>query len=398
MRVKIGSRSFDVMELIWQFYFIMIMGLSVAIPHIQMIGIVSLVAATVAYVIKGKKYYLSGKLWGFVCWYCIFIGYVWLSKRWAIFDYDSGTLGVCRRIIIDIICMAIYVDSFEKAEKMMKKYITAAIVTCILFFLTSNPAQWGSEVVSTGITGLHRNNLGVISSFSTVILILGSKRITSWKRLRCFLPVLIAAVFCCGSRTNMLVLAMALALTVLLEKNVTKKFKWIFAGVLGIIVLGIILSSVSISDEFFGKYLNRILAIFDSSYQDSSMDYRDMLKLTAYQLILRSPIIGNGYDSTAAYNASLGLAQISAHSNYFELMACYGIVGTVLYYIMYVRILWKGFWNRETNYGWRIAFICFLILTITEYQTYHQFDFIGIFLYICVYGMAVYWPNRSEIL
>lgn len=395
MRISINGTN-GLLSAVWSYYLIMIMGLSVAIPSIQMISLLLLVGSTILYVAQQGFRIRKTRVTPFVVWYIVFIGYVLMSRKWAIIPWDSDIPGTCTRIIICILCLMVYMDSYEKALQMAQKFVIAAVIMDILFMLTSNPATWGSSHVICGITGQHRNNLGCISSFSTILAfwLLQQNRV-KYKKLKLAIPILVAGVVFSGSRTNLVVLALGAIFFTLFQENLKKKFRMILLGIVILIAGLIILGSIDLSSEFVQKYLYRIFAIFDENYADSSMDYRAMLKLTALQLIMRSPVIGNGLDATAAYNASLGLASISAHSNYYELLACYGIVGLSIYYSMYLILLKKGFKEMHKNPARKLSCVVFLILLITEYQTFHEFDYFGVFLYMIVYALAVLSDDRK---
>lgn len=396
MYIKFMGYKIELLSFVWSFYLIMIMCLTTAIPHIQMISIFILVGATLVYVLKKKGMIVPMSVFPFVVWYIIFIGYVLMSRFWAIRYWDSNIPDTCRRIIIDIICMMIYLDSYEKTVEMAYKFIIAAVIMDILFILTSDPSMWGSDHVICGITGMHRNNLGCVSAFSVILSMWLIQNHKEYKNLKYAIPLLILGTLFSGSRTNMIVIIMAIMMFTLLQDNIKRRAKMILLGVLVIMVVIMVLSTMDFSSEFSKKYLYRIFAIFDENYSDSSMDYRTILKMTAFQLIQQRPIFGNGLEATAAYNASIGLEGISAHSNYYELWACYGLVGLAIYYSMYVYLIIKGYLERKNVPGRKLSFIVFTILAITEYQTFHEFEYFGVFLYMIVFSIAVYSPHAGE--
>lgn len=398
MYISICGKKLELLSVVWSYYLIMIMGLSVAIPHIQMLSIILLVSATIAHVLKSGGRIKKTRVFPFVIWYVAFISFVLLSRNWSIRYWDSDIPGTCARIIIDILCMLVYIDSFDKAKDMAYKYVFAAVIMCLIFMLTSDPFTWGSDHVTCGITGMHRNNLGCIAAFSVILAMWLKERDQKAKYVKYSIPILICGSLFSGSRTSWVVILLALIMFSLLQENRSKRLNRFLLGILIVLVVGFILSSIDMSSSIAGKYLYRIVAIFNDSYTDSSMSYRSVLRLNAMQLFLKSPIIGNGLEATRAYNASIGLASISAHSNYFELLACYGIVGFVMYYSIYVSIIKKGFSQRKNNEGRKLALIVFVILAITEYQTFHEFDYTGVFLFMIVYAIAEYCPNNERRL
>lgn len=165
------------------------------------------------------------------------------------------------------------------------------------------------------------------------------KTIISWGRLvfAC-IGILLSAqqiLMVTGSRKSMLMLLIISAGVYLLYTKGRLNFIRMVPG----FILGSVACAYGVYKIATGSYAERFISIFyglQGGYSgDGSFDIRQQMIYMGIELWLSSPLFGHGNE---AFRVMSGLGTYS-HSTPIELLANYGVIGLVCYYLFYVLLI-----------------------------------------------------------
>lgn len=156
-----------------------------------------------------------------------------------------------------------------------------------------------------------------------------------------------AMIILSGSRRSMLLAPFILLLLILMNNKIKIGKKTIVF--IMILCTGIFFVIYSLSNETLYKLIgSRLESMFISFHVrsdfliDDSMRLRQIMKDFAMDLFSQRPIWGYGAHGFAyMFNQSFGLLLYS-HNGFVEILSCYGIVGFVLFYRIFLNIFYKG--------------------------------------------------------
>ena len=98
-----------------------------------------------------------------------------LSLKWSYEDTSNSPFFTAMfRILPILLCICIYINSWEKVVSFLKMWITAITIMAILALLTSGIENYGS-IGYGGITNQWRNEIGHLSAIAAVIAFILNK-------------------------------------------------------------------------------------------------------------------------------------------------------------------------------------------------------------------------------
>lgn len=310
-------------------------------------------------------------------WYFVFILFNCLSVKWSInvsFSIDLiGGMGLTLFLIYPIL---IYATSQQKIVSVIKALLLAYLYMCfrLIFFETGIPGtlEYG------GVVGLHFNRIanalayGILLSFYLYKVEKNPKYLFS-------IPVFYYIIFLTGSRKGLLMPITFLCVFLFLNMGIN--IKKMIRNVILVILLLCSLFMVINSNDTLKKRVEDLYnsVINQEETKDRSIRERNFFRKTALQLFNENPIYGIGANGFRSYLIKTGYTgTISySHCNYTELLSTLGIIGTFLYYGMYIYIIKVAFSNFNTNSLYKLLALSFIVVqTIFEYGivSYYMFE------------------------
>ena len=198
--------------------------------------------------------------------------------------------------------------------------------------IMSSGVRLGSGIANENAFGLVFSNAALISMY---YVLLKKKKIHFIS-----IPIFTFFALSSGSRkAAALILAGAIGILIL-KYGIKKAYKYILAfPILGIIVYYVLQLPI------FGTVSTRITAFLTGGFDYSLIHRTDMIN-TAFAMFKERPILGFGLQNfSTRYGAY-------SHNNFTELLVSFGIVGTCIYYLMYILPITKlinknNYSNRE---------------------------------------------------
>ena len=310
-----------------------------------------------------------------------------ISSFWA----QSPQLAISKGIdIIEVFAIMMIVsicfqqeNSIDAILKAVMCGYYAVIVYEIVFY------GWDYFVMvmkdSTRVTSefLNSNTLGMCASFAIIInlyLVL-SKRIPLWTMILAFFGAVV--VFASGSRKALFSLFIGVLLYLMVRSFRKDQRTLPFLRFLIAVPIVIILIYNVLQLPIFAGMMNRVegmLNIFNGGTVEKSAMIRMSLVQLGVNLFKQHPILGIGIDNPRLFTYGVVGESYYLHNNFIEILSSGGIVGTIIYYWIYVKLL-KSYIVRR-NFDDPQYCICLVLLLL---------------LLIMDYGMVSYYSKSTYV-
>ena len=365
--------------------------------------IISFVLLTFSSLILEEKIKIS-KL---VIWTLLFWGYYFLTLFWC--NNSNDTLELVNpaiQIIILAFCLSNIVKNNEDIEKIFKYIIISMLVTSILIIIRT-PFSYYGVVRIGGATGLHYNNIGIRLAIAALLcMYFFRKKDLSFKKkifyIVCFLIFVILA-FLTGSKKAVIIV---IAGYIFYELFIAKGIKFVLKMILiPIILLGvyIIMMSNSYTRNVIG---NRFSTLFETVISDSKSD-RSYIERSYYiseakYLFKQNTVLGYGGNNFVSYMRNIGYRHIAySHNNFYELLATLGLIGFIIYYTFYIKLIINLIKCYKAENSRLVLFylILMIINIILDYaRVCYQTSFNLIVLFIAYFIADIYNKKNKKLI
>lgn len=168
------------------------------------------------------------------------------------------------------------------------------------------------------------------------------------------------------------------------SKNPLVVIKNIFMAALAVLIILALLLNVDFLYTMMGYRVEGMInAFLGTGVVDASTNTRIGLIEDGLSWFSKKPIFGYGlsnFKALCAVYRSWGSVYY-AHNNYVELLVDCGIVGTLIYYSLHIKLLWTGILNWKKMDKEQLMFLGMLLSMI-----------------ICDYGMVTYFDIFSQLM
>lgn len=325
------------------------------------------------------------ELTGYHVWLTAFACIVFLSRYWA-FNATAAS-SIFKTVLFNLVCLfcvafLLYRDKWRIHLVMGCMSVVPLVLEVRVIFAGGFLAFLSSRSVDT----ISANSVGMFSAFAVFMAyaFYREKRNLTW--------LLLALVNGCiallsASRKAMMALALVALLIVVFDsesRDLFGKTAKIAAALFTLCFAVVLVMNVPFLYELIGVRIEGMLNGFFgvSTNVDSSTKTRMNLVAYGIEWFMNKPVLGYGGDNFRALMTAYQPGQTAyyAHNNYIELLVSYGLVGTVVYYFLFVQMAVKGFLNRK-----RMSFISITILCLL----------VG--LIVMDYGMVEYYSRDAQL-
>lgn len=311
-----------------------------------------------------------------VIWVFLFWSYAIISSIWS----DSISLALNKTILVGglyagvLLLFIVYdIKNEDDFKCYINIYLISMLVLLTMLVITTPISVWGTERLGESV-GLNSNTLGMTMSVAAFAAVFAARY---WKqKWICYvLAVLFGAVsLYSGSRKAFLMLLMLLSVYLILR---TKGFKALLVVACVCMGCAILYQVIMINDGLY-NVLGKRLEILFTGADSGSTNIRAFMREYAMGMFLEKPIAGHGMN--AFYIRMLDINyQLKAysHCNYTELLACYGIIGFTIYYILIGRIAFYGallYKKNKAMSAFLAALICAFLIRDYGSVSYYSLD------------------------
>lgn len=235
-------------------------------------------------------------------------------------------------------------------------YLVLVIMLSGVIFAVYSVLLFGVEAFFAGMiegsrVGAEDSTLNLIGTATATSAILCLWYIFYEKRIWCLIPLVICVVvgFGAGSRKMLVVLALGAVLLFLLRGNFQKRLLGVLEAAIVLFVLYQLLQLPAFAgiNERFNSFLNIFTG--EGEVDGSTIKRFDMVQYGLEQFY-RTPVGGMGIGNTYLLTFKEIGRETYLHNNYVELLASVGVIGTGLYYAMFLSPLpWLAKGNRRHN-------------------------------------------------
>lgn len=297
--------------------------------------------------------------------------------------------------IIIILSFALYTIRREKSIEHIINYIIFATVINELVIL---PQVLGLGVgtyrqrIYVGGVYISANTIGPDIAFVTLLLFFRVMQSKCHQKINLVIILLNWLIILkLGSRSSLMVLVFGMLLNAL-NTSTAKKVRNLLAMAIAVILLGVVIINIPSLYNTIGNRIEDTLRFFESgknldSYNLQSDNLRYNLLRDGMEMFLEKPILGYGSGNFSSVNLLYNGDAHYAHNNYVELLVNMGIVGTFLFYLLHICILFsvKSRVNNKNldKFGKELV-LCMLLLD-AMYVSYNVLNCILILLisYAC---------------
>ena len=333
-------------------------------------------------------------------WCCIFAIYAYSSRLWA--QRASLTVSKSNALIFIVIAMGIIltckyeglsVDDILKV--LMYGGYTVGIFVLFRYGFRGILAALQNEQRLGQV--LNANTLGMCVAYSLLInfyYLLYGKRFAISDLL--IIPTLVILV-ATGSRKSIVILIGGVFLLFIIKNYNNKRAIQSLANIVLIIVLLSIITFFALKLPALSRISSRlksmIIVLLGGGTRSTDGWLRVQYVKLGIQLFRQHPVLGIGLGNANIYTSMYWGHNHYLHNNYVELLATLGIVGTLLYYGIFIYFL-KIFWKyrkteRDKNYD-----ICIVILILKLIMDYGAVFFYNRETYIFI---LLFWIETSKL-
>ena len=270
------------------------------------------------------KYYLAG--------YVLFAIWASLSIFWAISKagYNEQFFNMLNAIMFNVALMSYIIYEKEEYGEVCKW-----LFPILFLYLVQSLFIGGFDSEGRFSPGGATNQFGITTSY---IFLFALYSIRYKKKQGKLLSIVLLILALCltistGSRKALINLIMFICIVMVFpkyDKNFLRNLAKIVM-IIGIAAVALfIIMKVDVIYNIVGKRIVTLISYYNGDVtEDMSALRRAYMKQDAIELFKKHPLCGiglNSYKHVARYNTY-------AHSNYYEMLACLGIIGTILYYI-----------------------------------------------------------------
>lgn len=330
----------------------------------------------------------------------VFAAYACLSRLWA--ESPRLTINKSNALVFIVAAMAVIVvcKYDELSIETVLKVIMYGGYTVGLYILF----RYGLRGILTLMRNeqrlgavLNANTLGMCVSYAMLI---NFYFISYERRFRIqyllMLPMLVILI-ATGSRKAVLILiAGVFALFVMKNFNNRKALNSLLKVLLGAILLAVVIYFVlklPALSKISGRLKSMFIVLVGGGTRSTDGWLRVQYVKLGLQLFARHPILGIGLGNANLYTSAYWGHDHYLHNNYVELLATLGIVGTLLYYSMYLYIL-SIFWKKRKSGRDRDFDICMIILLVRLVMDYGAVFFYNKETYIF---LLLFWIEARKL-
>lgn len=324
--------------------------------------------------------YTQPRLTLYLLWVLLFWGYFCLSAVF-ITVYRIGYKSIAV-YLLPVFPVALYFSPQKNTDKLFNTFCKGCIYSTIILIGYIAVKEMNS-IISGGITRIGNSASGnvntVAMSLCTFLIVIFYK--LTFEKQRNLLPLFFLSLFfilLTGSKKGLLgILIVVLVMSLF-------RYKWrVYKYIIPIAILLSIIYLINNNEYFYeiiGRRVDDFFKALKVSQENGSTGERIGMYRYSWKFFINSPIFGNGY----GYFAANTPFHTYSHSNYSEILVSFGLIGFVLYYWYYIKVMVTAFKQLHTNPAARV-FLTFIIL-----QLFFDSAAIGFYSNALMYAMMFF--------
>lgn len=278
-------------------------------------------------------------------WYLIFYLFVLSTITYTVNKTSPEYVIIRITLILAIVIMT---APFLNNKKNILKFFNGIYIGGILGILIVLIVQFkliGNKRLGSGVYG-SQAEFGLICSNTMIAFIFINKYMKKNIIIKSLIYILLFSVILLSGARKAIFISILVPVFIKLLNKKEKISKKILALLgIGILIIGIVF--FALNNEYLYKSIgfrieSGISAILGKEETDASLSERKRFKDLAKELFLQNPILGLGVHGYAEINQNVNNRYLYSHNGFFEILSCYGIIGFIIYYGIYIYIFIKN--------------------------------------------------------
>ena len=260
------------------------------------------------------------------------LSYDKISESDIEFVADAMFDTLCLNFIF-IYCVYKYCVLKKKMDGILNIYVIANMIIMAIIIAVS-----GKEILSGRLGGAMDINANVVAlAMINCLVIAMHKNAKEKKAVNTIIMIIcVGSILLTGSRKGLVGMALALVLYQVMDKG-WKKYKNLFIVAVVMVFAYFLIMNVEQLYDIAGHRVEALLSYFKGEkFNEASLETRDRIAGVGWKYVWKSPWFGYGLNNFGILRGTYGLY---SHNNYLELMFGCGIIGTSLYYLGYLYVL-----------------------------------------------------------
>lgn len=331
-----------------------------------------------------KRYYI---------WQTAFILLISLSVLYTVNPNPTPYVVQMFKILLKVTTVAIICKNYEGVKKLL---LCIALVGVAVFFalytrgLLNVVGRLGNEIMGNANSFGLMTTVFYIGAFSSI----NNVKDKYLKYFFIFAVVLDIALMAMTGGRKFLLFAMVFMFSSLLAQGTIKPGRLLLVG----FVTGIILVIMSYIIMNVGFFYDAIGYRFDGMFsgQAEGVDDQEYLMQRGIEIFKERPFLGWGVEGYR-YASKTGFY---AHSNYVELLADYGIIGTLLYYsnlLWCALVMWRKRMFQEEEFKFYFPLLISIFVLDVLSISFNQTAYIPLFI-MFITGYCYRLSRRKKLL
>lgn len=334
------------------------------------------------HIIAKKKVYIDK----YILWMMVFTFFCGLSINWAISKENAKTM--LSTLILNNICIFLIINLVYEDKSRIKLIINSIIFSSIALGLRI-AIEYGPFVFASGGRGggngmMSANTIGMVASIASVLCVYCFKNQEKYRILYMIALIMnLIIMILSGSRKAILFFLIPIIIYYILNsKNILATIRKIIISVVICISAFMMLMKIPFLYDNVGYRVETMINGFlGEGESDASTNMRLAMVEWGMEWFKDRPYFGYGINNyktlLGTKNTSYGAEGVYAHNNYVELLVDVGIIGTLIYYYIYIVILKNGIKKWKNINTLQILMIGIMVACIIN--EYGNVSYIGKF-------------------
>ncbi len=347
-----------------------------------------------------RKSFKKG-LSSYTIWSIIFLLYGAVSYFWAI--SKQNVLNEISSISYIIICNLMLFYAIKEDNDYIFKIIKAGIFGTIAhglnLYLTNGFGVYintrGGDIVENA------NVIAFVAAFSVIfsfIIVKTDKTNKKWLYIITSIICLIFGILSGSRKIYAFLIAFFVLYYFLKSKDVMKKAFKLLLSLFAVAITFLLIMKIPFLYDLVGSRIETMFLGFFGNSTDGSTSFRIKLLQWGVEWFQQKPFIGYGLDCFkyllgTQHITWAGVEGVYAHNNYIELLVDCGIIGTFLYYLIYLQVIKKSIKSRNILSIFSLSII-FSMLIFEIGQVSYSYAFLQEVILI-TYCFSVYNKEKN---
>jgi len=289
-------------------------------------------------------------------------------------------------------------DGVKKLLTILKWTGYIIVIYSILFYGIDTLLQLASAGKRMDNRYANVNIIGMVAAVAIVIQVDEIFRAKKFKLASVFCVPAVLLLALTQSRKAMLILILGIIMVAFLYNQSSHWLKALLRFVITAVVLFLVLQFLVTLDVFGGvmeRLNDMILGILGFAESDASTDVRSKLIDVGIQQFLRTPFFGVGIGNAHRVAAQEIGVDAYLHNNFVELLCGGGLVGFVLYYLMYASLFVSFIKYRKTKSPtYIVCLVLSVLMLVMDYGRVTYYDKMN-YMYLMIFFLETEMLRRE---